>query len=191
MKKFLLPLTAAVFFFEADSDDINKKLDLILQQIQQLKQEVKAKDNEIEKLKKELKTQKQEIKQQEKKTQEEFAIKDCKKIGVVSLEYKYVNNIIPYYKLTMALKNNYPKTIVYLQGNLYAEDKDGTKILKDFIDRDIEIKPGETVVIRKKHMVDGELEEYLKDEKPENLKVYFIVTKAKFKDGTEIKCGLF
>jgi len=177
--------------FAADSADINKKLDLILQQIQQLKQEVKAKDKEIEKLKKELKTQKQEIKQQAKKTQEEFAIKDCKKIGVVSLDYEYKDNVLPYYNLTIVLKNNYPKTIVYLQGNLYAEDKDGTKILKDFIDRDIVIKPGESVVIKKKHMIDGELEKYLKDENPEDLKLYFVVTEAKFKDGTELKCGLF
>jgi len=191
MKKFLLALGVAGVLFGADSADINKKLDLILQQIQQLKQEVKAKDKEIENLKKELKTQKEEIKKQEEKTKQEFAIKDCKKIEVVSLDYEFKDTVLPYYNLTIVLKNNYPKTIVYLQGNLYAEDKDGTKILKDFIDREIVLKPGESVVIKKKHLVDGELEMYLKDEKPENLNIYFVVTKAKFKDGSELKCGLF
>ncbi|QCI28561.1 hypothetical protein [Caminibacter pacificus] len=192
MKKFLAVVGITSMLFAANSADIDKKLDLILQQIQQLKQEVKAKDKEIEKLKKELKTQQKEIKNQAKKTQEEFAIKSCDKIKVVSLKYKFKKIVFPYYELTITLKNTYPKTVVYLQGNLYAEDKDdGTKVLKDYIDRDIVLKPGEEVTIHKKHMVDGDLEMYLKDEKPENLKLYFIVTKAKFKDGTWLKCGLF
>jgi len=190
MKKILLIFGIVGFLF-AQSDDINKKLDLILQQIQQLKQEVKAKDKEIEKLKKELKTQKKELKKQEIKTKETFAINDCKRIEVVDLKYKYDKDVFPYYYLTITLKNNYPKTITYLQGNLYAEDKDGVKILKDYIDRKIEIKPGEVVTIKKKHMIDDDLEMYLKDEKPEDLNIYFVVTIAKFKDKTELKCGLF
>jgi len=190
MKKIFLCLGMAGLLF-AQSEDINKKLDLILQQIQQLKQEVKAKDKEIERLKKELKTQKKEIKKQEIKTKEQLSLKDCRKIKVLSLKYKYKNEVIPYYELTFELKNEYPKTIVRFDGNLYAEDKDGVKILKDYVDRKVEIKPGEKIVIHKKHIINNELEKYLKDERPEDLKVYFVLTHASFKDGTDLSCGLF
>jgi hypothetical protein len=65
------------------------------------------------------------------------------------------------------------------------------KILKDYVDRKIEIKPGEVAVIHKKHLINNDLEKYLKDEKPENLKIYFVVTHANFDDGSDLSCGLF
>ena len=191
MKKILLALGIGSMLFAANDADINKKLDLILQQIQQLKQEVKAKDKEIENLKQQLNKQQQEIKKQEIKTKNEFAIKDCRKIKVLSLSYKYHGDVIPYYDLTYTIKNEYPKTIVYVNGNLYAEDKDGVKILKDYLDRKITLKPGESITIHKKHVINGDLEKYLKDENPQNLHLYFVVTHAKFADGTELSCGLF
>jgi len=191
MKKILMILGITALLFAQNSDDINKKLDLILQQIQQLKQEVKAKDKEIEKLKKELKTQKQEIKKQEKSTKEQLAIRDCKKIKVTSFDFKYHDDVIPYYDLTYTIKNEYPKTIVYLNGNLYVEDPDGVKILKDYIDRKIVLKPGESATIKKKHIINSDLEKYLKDEDLTQDDIYFVVTHAKFSDGTDLSCGLF
>jgi len=191
MKKFLLAVGLGSMLFAANSADIDKKLDLILQQIQQLKKEVKSKDKEIEQLKQQLNQQQQEIKKQEIKTKNEFAIKDCRKIKVVSLHYTYHGDVIPYYDLTFTIKNEYPKTIVYLNGNLYAEDQDGVKILKAYVDRKVTLKPGESITIHKKHTINGEIEKYLKDENPQNLRIYFVVTHARFSDGTELSCGLF
>ncbi|WP_457561960.1 hypothetical protein [Caminibacter pacificus] len=191
MKKFLAALGITSMLFAQNSADIDKKLDLILQQIQQLKQEVKAKDKEIEKLKKELKTQQKEIKNQAQQTKQEFAVKSCDKIKVLSFNYKYNDVALPYYDLKITLQNNYPKTVVFLEGNLYVEDKDGTKIMKDYIERKITIQPSGKITIKKTHMLTDELEKYLKDENPKSIKVYFVVTKAKFKDGTWLKCGLF
>ena len=86
------------------------------------------------------------------------------------------------------MKNEYPLTVTFIRGSLYAEDKDRVKILQDYIERDVNIKPNETITIKKKHIIDGELDKYLKDEKPENLKVYFNPTRVEFKDGEKVEC---
>jgi len=180
MKKLILSalITSAIF---ASNDDINKKLDLLLQKIEQLEKKVEKKDSEIEKLKKELK-------KQQKTTQKKFAIKSCNKLKVVSFNYEYHNDVIPYYDLTIKMKNEYPLTVTFIRGSLYAEDKDKVKILQDYIERDVNIKPNETITIKKKHILTGELEQYLKDEKPEDLKVYFKPTRVEFKDGEKVEC---
>jgi len=63
--------------------------------------------------------QKKEIKKREEETKKEFktqlAIKSCKKIKVVNLKYKFHNEVIPYYDLTITLKNEYPKKLFIFQ----------------------------------------------------------------------------
>ena len=90
MKKLILSALIASALFATSNDDINKKLDLLLQKIEQLEKKVEKKDSEIEKLKKELK-------KQQKTTQKKFAIKSCNKLKVVSFNYEYHNDVIPYY----------------------------------------------------------------------------------------------
>jgi predicted RNase H-like nuclease (RuvC/YqgF family) len=187
MRKIVLVLFMAAFVF-ANESEINKKLDLLLQKIEQLEKKVNQKDYEIERLKKELQQQQNEIKKQEIQTKNQFAIKSCDKLKVVSLKYSYFGEVIPYYKLTIKIKNTYPKEVTFIKGTLYAEDKDRVKILEDFIDRKIDIKPGEVVTIKKKHIINNDLEEYLKDENPKNLKIYFAPTRVEFKDGSKIEC---
>ncbi|WP_456470317.1 hypothetical protein [Caminibacter sp.] len=192
MKKLLSAAVIGSFLFAGSStDDINKKLDLLLQKIEQLEKKVDKKDTEIEQLKKELKKQQTEMKKQKEETKKEFAIKSCKGIKVVSLEYTYHDEVIPYYDLTVTLKNTYPQEVVLIRGSLFAEDKDGVKILHDYISRKVDLKPGEEIVIRKKHLLNSELEEYLKDEKPENLKLYFEPSRVEFKNGHRVECGGF
>ena len=188
MKKLILSALIASALFATSNDDINKKLDLLLQKIEQLEKKVEKKDSEIEKLKKELNQQQQEIKKQEQTTQKKFAIKSCNKLKVVSFNYEYHNDVIPYYDLTIKMKNEYPLTVTFIRGSLYAEDKDKVKILQDYIERDVNIKPNETITIKKKHILTGELEQYLKDEKPEDLKVYFKPTRVEFKDREKVEC---
>ncbi len=187
MKRLLFLVVGATILF-ASNDDINKKLDLLLQKIEQLEKKIDSKDEEIKKLKKEIQQNQQEVKK-EVKTQ--LAVKSCKKIKVVDFKYKYHDEVIPYYDIEVTLKNEYPKNIVYLSGNLYVEDKDKVKILQDYIKRDVNLPVNGEITIKKTHTLNSELEEYLKDENPKNLKIYFEVIKAEFADGTNIECGIF
>ncbi len=183
-------VVAVLFIFSvlfADSD-INKKLDLILQKIESLEKRVKAQENEIKFLKEKMKTQESKIKTQEIETKNQFAIKSCDKLKVVSLKYTYFDEIIPYYFLEIKIKNTYPKEVTFIKGTLYAEDKDRVKILEDFIERKVDIKPGKIITIKKKHLINNELENYLKDENPKNLNIYFAPTRVEFKDGSKIEC---
>jgi len=159
------------------------KLDILIQKINELEKKVDLKDKEIEKLKKELK--KQEI-----TTKNELAIKSCDKIKVVSLKYVYEDDgVMPYYNLTIVLKNNYPKDIKFIRGSLFAEDKDRVKILQDYISRDVNFKKNSTIVIKKTHLINNDLEKYLKDENPKNLHIYFSPTRIEFKDGKVLECN--
>lgn len=187
MKRLLFLAVGATILF-ASNDDVNKKLDLLLQKIEQLEKKIDSKDEEIKKLKKEIKQNQQEV---EKQVKTQLATKSCKKIKVVNLKYKYYDEVIPYYDIEVTLKNEYPKKIVYLSGNLYVEDKDKVKILQDYIKRDIDLPVNGEITIKKIHTLNSELEKYLKDEDPKNLKIYFEVIKAEFADGTNIECGIF
>jgi len=195
MKKLLGIGLGAVLLFAANSDDINKKLDLLLQKVEQLEKKVDQKDVEINKLKKQVQTQQKEItksnEEVKKQVSTQLAVKSCKKIKVVSFKYKYHNDILPYYDIVMTLKNTYPKKIKYLSGNLFVEDKDKVKIFQDFIKRDVNLPVGGEITIKKSHMLNSEMEKYLKDEKPEDIHVYFEVIRADFADGTNIECGIF
>ncbi|WP_457560829.1 hypothetical protein [Caminibacter sp.] len=190
MKKFLIPFLFAGVLFAADNNDIDKKLDLILQQIQQLKQEVKQKDKEIEKLKKELNKQQVEIKKQAQNTQKQFAIKNCDRLKVISYKYTYHSDVINYYTLEVTLKNDYPYAIKFIRGSLYFEDiPSHATLLQDYISRDVNLKPGESITIYKKHILTGPLEGELKDENKKDLKVYFEPSKIIFANGQRLECN--
>ena len=190
MRKIFLIIGLISYLFAASSnDDINKKLDLLLQKINELEKKIDKKDEEINKLKKEIKQQKVEIKKQEEKTQKQFAIKSCDKLKVINFKYKYHPEVIDYYDLEITIKNTYPEEVTFIRGSLYAEDKDRVKILQDYISRSVDIKPGEIIVIKKKHIVGSELERYLKDEKPNEIKVYFEPSRVEFKNGQKLECN--
>jgi len=188
MKKFLAMLALVSISFSANTTDIDKKLDLLLNKLDSLEKKLDQKDQEIEKLKKELKAQQKEIKKQEINTQKEFAIKSCDKIKVVSLKYKYYDEVIPYYKLHIILKNEYPEDIRFIRGSLFAEDKDRVKILEDYISRDVKFPKNSTITIDKKHILGNDLEKYLKDADPKNLHIYFAPTRIEFKNGKVLEC---
>jgi uncharacterized protein YggL (DUF469 family) len=195
MKKLLLIGLSAAVLFAATNEDIDKKLDLLIQKVEQLEKKVDQKDNEIETLKKEIQNQQREIKKSSEEVKKEvktqLAVKSCKKIKVVNLKYKYHDEVIPYYDLTITLKNTYPKKIVYLTGNLFVEDKDGVKILQDYIQRKVDLPVGGEITIHKTHQLNSDLEKYLATENPKDLKIYFEVIKAEFADGTSLECGIF
>jgi len=199
MKKIISALSIVSVMFAASSSDLDKKLDLILQKMNELEKKVEQRDKEIENLRKELKQEQIEIKRQVQKQQEEqkrelenrLILSSCKNIKASNFYYVYHDEVIPYYTLTYTLTNKYPKKIVHLRGDLIVEDKDEVKILQDYIDRDVNLEPGKTITIKKVHTVTSDMEKELAGEKPENLKVIFEVIRADLADGGKVECGIF
>jgi len=188
MKKIIF-LVMAVLVFAANDNNINEKLNLILNKLNALEKKVNQKDSEIDTLKHELQQQQKVIKKQKQETKKEFALKNCKNLKVVSYKYKYYDDILPYYNIEVTLKNNYPYTISKINGNIYFDDKnDGTTFLKVFIKRNITLKPQQTVTIKREYMVTSNLEKELNNENPNDLKVYFSITKLTFSNGKEMEC---
>jgi len=181
MKKVLI-LIIGVFLFGASNEEINKKLDMLLNMVIELKKEVSKKDKEIAKLKEELQKQKKE-------TKEKFAIKSCNLLKVSKFSWEFKDEVIPFYELEITLTNEYPKEIKFIRGSLIVEDKDRVEILQDFIDRSVKIPPKGSIEIEKKHLINAEIEMSLKDEKPQNLKVYFVPTRIEFSDGSKLECN--
>jgi len=188
MKKFLLILALISFSFSASTNDIDKKLDLLLNKLDTLEKKLDQKDQEIEQLKQELKAQQKEIKKQEVTTKKEFAVKSCDNLKITDVKYEYHDNILPYLTFKVTLKNNYPYEITHIRGSIYFDDKDGTTFIKHFIDRKVDIKPGESIIISAQHMIITDIEKEIKDENSKNLKVYFSPTIVDFKNVPELKC---
>ncbi len=177
--------------FAADTNsEINKKLDLLLQKINQLEKKVDSKDATINQLKKELKQQQMEIKKQQQSTQEQFAVKSCNKLKVISYRYSYHPDVIKYYMIEVTIKNSYPYAIKFMRGSLYFNDiPSHATLLQDYISRDVNLKPGESITIRKKHIITGMLESELKEENKKDLKVYFEPSKIIFANGQRLECN--
>lgn len=188
MKKIVLSLMAGALLFASQNSDIDKKLNLILNKMNQMEKQLNMKDEQIKKLNNELKTQQKEIKQQKVNTKKQFATKSCKNLKVVSYNYEYNENVLPYYTITVTLKNIYPDTITYINGNVFFDDKDGTSLLKQFVKRDVNLKPGQNITLHFQHMITADLEKDLKDEKRSDLNVYFSPTKLKFANKKDLEC---
>ena len=189
MKKFLTILTAVSISFAANMNEIDKKLDLLLKKMDILEKKLNEKDKEIQQLKNQLQLQQKEIKKQKINTKKEFALKNCKNLKVTSFKYQYHNNVLPYYTIEVTLKNKYPYTITYINGNIYFDDKnDGTTFLKVFINRHVNLKPNEEITIKREYMITSSLEKELKDENPQDLNVYFSVTRLNFANGKKLEC---
>jgi len=194
MKKLILAaLTGSLLFAANAQSDIDKKLDLILNKLNMLEQKVEQRDQEIKELKQQLKQQELQIKKETKKTKQQLkkqlALNNCKNLKVVSYQYKYYNNVLPYYVIQVTLKNDYPYTITSINGNIYFDDKnDGTTFLKVYINRHVTLKPHQTITLKREYMVTSSLEKELKDENPNNLNVYFSITKLEFQNGQKLEC---
>ncbi len=188
MKKIIALFVFGVLLFGAQNSDIDKKLDLILNKMNQMEKQLQQKDTEINSLKKELQNQQKEIKNQKATTKKEFATKSCNNLKVTSFNYEYHGDVLPYYTITVTLKNVYPYTITYINGNVFFDDKDGTTLLKQFVKRVVNLKPGESITLHFQHMISADIEKDLKDEKKNNLNVYFSVTKLEFKNAKQLEC---
>lgn len=191
MKKALFLVLIVGFLFasnNSDNNDINQKLNLILNKLNLLEQQINQKNKEIETLKKQLQIQQKEIKKQAITTKKEFAVKNCNNLKVVKFSYQYHDDILPYITFKVTLKNNYPYEITKIDGNLYFDDKDGTTLIKHYIKRKIDIKPGQSITISGQHMVITDMEKMIKNENPANLKVYFSPNIIDFKNAPALQC---
>ncbi|MEO1928033.1 MAG: hypothetical protein ABGX26_05030 [Nautiliaceae bacterium] len=182
MKRFLIFLAFGSFLMAASLDEIDKKLDYLIKKVDLIEKKLDKKNKEVEAIKKDLKKEKKEIK----KT---LAVKDCKKIKVVSFSDTYEGGVIPSYELNYKLKNKYPKTVTFISGNLYVRDKDGVTLLKDYFERKVNLKPNEVLNVKKGHIINSELEMDLKDENVKDLNFEFKLNEVKFSDFTSLECN--
>jgi len=188
MKRLLAILVIVSISFGASTDEIDKKLNLLLNKLDMLEKQINQKDKEIEQLKQELKIQQKEIKHQEVTTKKEFEVKSCDNLKVTNVKYQYHDNVLPYLTFRVSLKNNYPYEVTHIKGNIYFDDKDGTTFIKHFIDRKVDIKPGESIIISAESMIISDIGKEIKNENPKDLKVYFSPDVIDFKKAPELKC---
>ena len=181
MKKILTISLISGLLFASNSNDINKKIDLLINKINSLEKKVEENHKEIETLKKSLHKQKVI-------TKKEFALKSCNNIKITKFDYTYNDGIIPSYSFKFTLKNDYPYEIKKVEGSVYFDDKDGTTIVKHYIERTLNLKPSKTITISAEHLINNELEKELKNENKNNLKVYFSPTKIIFTNNKRINC---
>jgi len=190
MKKILTILIAVgLAFASTNNDEINKKLDLLLNKLDTLEKKLDEKDVEIKKLKQALQQQQKEIKKQEVKTKTQLALKNCDNLKVTNFEYKYHDDVLPYVTFKVTITNNYPYEITHISGNVYFDDKnDGTTFIKHYINRKVDIKPGESVTITGEHTALDEIEKMIKNENPSDLNVYFSPNAVDFQGAPTLKC---
>ena len=189
MKKLAIFILGTTLLFAVNDSEINQKLNLILEKMQQLEKKVNLKDEEIENLKKELKKQKVAIKKQKEQTKKEFTINDCSKIKVSNFHYSYVDNFIPYIEVSYTLTNTYPFTISKVAGKLYIKSSDGSTMMTDFISRGVNLPQGASITVQHRHTTLSQLEKSLKDENPATIKTSFSPATIVFSDGKQAKCG--
>jgi hypothetical protein len=191
MKKLITFLLASVFLLAADKvtlKTIDYKLDLVLKKLNAIQKELKIKNEEIKKLQKQIKLQQKQIQKQAEATKVELAVKSCNKIKVVNLKHTYYPSIIPYYMLTVTLKNEYPYTITYLKGDLIVQDLQKTQILDAFVSKKVTLKPGESVTFTFKHVLNSPLEKYLQSATKKNSIMSFRPVYVQFKNGKDLEC---
>jgi hypothetical protein len=186
MKKLLLLVISAIVLFANNNDEVNKKLNTILERMNKMEQKLNMKDKEIEKLK-------TEVHQQGKEAKETKLVNNCKNIKVLDFSYKYYGPVIETYDLKYTLKNLYPYDIAEISGKIYIKDRDKTTILTDYVNKKVNISKNSTINITKNHLISGDLERTLKDEKPNSLIVTFVPINITFSNGKQAKCspGLF
>ena len=196
MKKLVLPFITGAFLFAAGNSDINQKLDLILQNLSQIDQKIDVQDKKINTLEKKVNIQNkklnQKIKTQQKKFHQNLAISKCNGIKVKDFSYKYHGEVLPYYVFNYKLVNTYPKTIIYIEGEVKIQDKDGTNLISDFIKRknvNIPANGGILPIVNKQHTVIADMEKELNGENTKNLSIMFEPTKIVFSDASKLSCG--
>ena len=184
MKKLLLLAFSALLLFGASTQDIEKKLNYLIQRMNKMEKQLNSKDREIKQLK-------QEVKKQKIETKKEFMVNSCDKIKVKDFSYIYDSTLLPYYDLTFSLQNDYPYDIAQVSGKLYVKDiSDDIKIFTQIVDKKVIIKKsGGKATIQARHPVSGQLDKVLKDEPSNNIKVIFSPSTITFTNGKKVSCG--
>ena len=115
----------------------------------------------------------------------------CNKMELVDYTYSYNDSgFIQSYDFQYKIKSKYKQPIKYLYASISFIDNEHTKLLEDYIKKDVIIKPNETKIIKTNYLIDnGSLAEYLKDTPKKDLKLEFKVFKIEFQDGKIIKCN--
>ena len=185
MKKLIvLMFILSSFAFSANNNDIEQKLNMIIERMNKMQKQLDSKDQEIKKLK-------QEVKKQKVETKKEFLVNSCDKIKVINFNYIYHENggIVPYYTLVITLKNTYPYAIKKFAGKLLLKDQSDTTMLTEYIESSKTFLKNGNITIKKNHMINSQLESSMKSESPSNIKAIFSPSAILFSNGKKAQCG--
>ncbi len=184
MKRLItILIISSIGAFSASNSDIEKKLDFLINKMNQMERKLNAKDKEIETLKK-------EVKKQNVETKKRFTTQSCTNIKTANFDYNYHKEVIPYFNLSYTLINKYPYTIKKIAGKLKVKDSDGVTIMTDYIAKDnVNIPKNGQLTIKKVHTVESDLEKTMSEETPSTLTTTFTPTQIIFTNGEQVSCG--
>ena len=173
MKKFLIIGLSTISLFALSLED-----------------RVKLLEEKVSKLEKKLNIVDKSQKDFKKNINDKIVLK-CNKMELVDYSYSYNDSgFLQSYDFKYKIKSKYKQPIKYLYASISFIDKEHTKLLEDYIKKDIIIKPNETKIIKTNYLIDeGSLAEYLKDTPEKDLKLEFKIFKIEFKNGKLIKCN--
>ena len=155
-----------------------------------LEDRVKILEEKVAKLEKKLNVVDKSQKDLKKNIVDNVVLK-CNKMELVDYSYSYNDSgFLQSYDFKYKIKSKYKQPIKYLYASISFIDNEHTKLLEDYIKKDVIIKPNETKIIKTNYLIDnGSLAEYLKDTPKKDLKLEFKVFKIEFQDGKIIKCN--
>ena len=155
-----------------------------------LEDRVKLLEEKVAKLEKKLNVVDKSQKDLKKNIVDNVVLK-CNKMELVDYSYSYNDSgFLQSYDFKYKIKSKYKQPIKYLYASISFIDNEHTKLLEDYIKKDVIIKPNETKIIKTNYLIDnGSLAEYLKDTPKKDLKIEFKVFKIEFQDGKIIKCN--
>ena len=125
-----------------------------------------------------------------KKNISQTTILKCNKLKFVHYSFDLDNNgFTKSYHFKYTLKNNYKKTIKYIYATIgFVEKKSESKLLEDYIKRDVVLSPNQSKVINTNYLIDDSLSEELSNTSKNNIRIDFEPIKIKFTDGSVLKC---
>jgi len=193
MKKiiFLFFLVGSLFALTND-----EKLDLILQKLNNIDNKVENINKRVNKLEKQVnqtkKIQKELFKKQQKISTDinKHSFLSCSKLKIVDFDYKKATfGLDKGYKLTFKIKNNYKKTITYINIMIAFKDKDDTTLIQEHLIKDVLIPKNSIKEIKDDYIIVDDIANYLATTPKKDINLVVKPLYIEFKDGSKVKCN--
>jgi ABC-type multidrug transport system fused ATPase/permease subunit len=180
MKKIIISMLFVVAIF---ANSLEERVDSLEQEVSELKSIIYNLTKSQKKIESSQKVITQTIKSS-------TIIPRCDKIKLKDFSFEYNDGYIKSYDLHYNVKNEYNKTIKFLQAYVIIKDSEDDTLIRNIIKRDVNIPVKQLVTIDRNFIIESgdEMAPYLKNTPKKELNVKFNVYKIIFEDGTKVKC---